>query len=143
MHCPYCSNAETKVLESRLLDDSMRRRRECIKCENRFTTYERAVFSLTVIKKDGRMQSFDLNKVIKSIQQACGKAAAEQVIELARNVQQKVLRKKINPVKTTDIGRLVLQELKKFDKIAYLRFASVYKSIDDPDLLKKEIEGVL
>ena len=89
------------------------------------------------------MQSFDLNKVIKSIQQACGKAAAEQVIELARNVQQKVLRKKINPVKTTDIGRLVLQELKKFDKIAYLRFASVYKSIDDPDLLKKEIEGVL
>lgn len=139
MLCPYCNN-DTKVLESRLTDDAMRRRRECFTCANRFTTYEKAVFNLTVVKKDGRVQPFDIQKVSCSIQRALGKVNEETIKIVTRKVEQKVLRKKVNSIKTTSIGRLVLQELKKTDKIAYLRFATVHKSIEDPKMLEKELQ---
>lgn len=139
MYCLYCDNAETKVLESRILDDSMRRRRECLACSNRFTTYEKASFSLSVQKKDERIQPFEIQKIVNSFVKACGKVEDDVAQSLARKVQQKVLRKKTNPITSTIIGKYVLQELKKFDKIAYLRFASIYKNIDDPKLLEKEI----
>ena len=139
MFCPFCSNEETRVLESRLLENSVRRRRECEQCTTRFTTYEQAVFHVTVVKKDGREQAFDGQKIWRSIEKACAKADPEVVQALSKKVEQKVLAKKMNPIPTTEIGRLVLLELRKFDKMAYMRFASIHKSIDDPQLLKKEI----
>lgn len=139
MHCQLCSHEDTKVLESRLLDNSVRRRRECLKCRHRFTTYEKAVLSLSVLKKDGSLEPFELPKIVLSIQKACSKTNQETIQALSRKAEQKILQKKINPLKSTEIGRIVLQELKKFDKMAYLRFASVHNRIDDPKKLEKEL----
>ncbi len=140
MHCPFCAHQETKVLESRLAEESLRRRRECLKCENRFTTYEKAVFHFTVIKKDGREQPFNLEKIKNSVMRACGKAEEQPVLAITRRIEQKILAKKQNPIKTTTIGKIVLQELKRFDKMAYVRFATIHKSIADTRLLEKELE---
>ena len=140
MHCQFCTHRETKVLESRVLDDSIRRRRECLKCTNRFTTYEKAIFKLTVLKKDGREEPFNIQKLTASIQKACGKTDAETIRLIAKRAEQKILKKKNKPIKTTDIGRYVLTELKRFDKIAYLRFTSIYKEIEDPKVFEKELK---
>jgi len=143
MLCPFCSHEETKVLESRIQDRSVRRRRECLSCAIRFTTHETFEFQLTVIKKDGREEPFNLSKLKSSIEKACNKINEEQLLSLTRSVEQKILSKKSSTIKTTEIGKLVLQELKKFDKIAYLRYTSVYKSIEDPVLLKKEVNAIV
>ncbi|PIN76802.1 transcriptional regulator NrdR [Candidatus Woesearchaeota archaeon CG10_big_fil_rev_8_21_14_0_10_36_11] len=143
MFCPFCSHEDTKVLESRVLDSSMRRRRECAKCKNRFTTYEKAEFQLTVLKKDGRIQPFDSQKIAHSIQRALGKVDSTIVNTISLKVERSVLKKKINPVKTVYIGKCVLDELKKIDKIAYLRFASVHKDIEDPKMFEKELQTIV
>tara|TARA_Y100000310_G_scaffold35122_1_gene33233 strand:- start:312 stop:743 length:432 start_codon:yes stop_codon:yes gene_type:complete len=140
MYCPFCTNEDTKVLESRILEDSLRRRRECLKCSNRFTTYERAIFNLTVLKKDGKEEPFNVQKLTQSIQKACGKTEEETIKLLAKRVEKKILRRKSKPIKTTDIGRYVLSELRRFDKIAYLRFTSIHKEIEDPKVLEKELK---
>ncbi len=139
MHCPYCSHADTKVLESRLVQESLRRRRECENCSNRFTTYERAVFRVSVLKKDGREEPFQFEKIKISMLKACSKADEADIEGLAKRVEQKILLRHHNPVKTTEIGKLVLRELRKFDKMAYLRFASIHKAIEDPKMLEKEL----
>ena len=139
MLCPFCSHSETKVLERRIADNSLRRRRECFKCGNRFTTYEKAVFNLMVLKKDGREQEFNLQKISDSIDKSVGKVDSSVILQLSKNVERKVLLKKANPIKTIDIARLVMRELKKYDKMAYLRFASVYKEIENINELKKEL----
>ena len=139
MLCPFCSHQDTHVLESRLAERGVRRRRECLKCDTRFTTYEQAVFHLTVLKKDGRTQPFDIQKVSRGIERACGKVEPEIISGLVKRIEQKILTKKLNPMPSREIGKVVLQELKKVDKMAYVRFASIYKSIDDPQLLKKEV----
>ncbi|PIN73205.1 transcriptional regulator NrdR [Candidatus Woesearchaeota archaeon CG10_big_fil_rev_8_21_14_0_10_45_16] len=143
MYCPFCSHEETKVLESRVVEEAMRRRRECLGCANRFTTYEKAYFNLTVQKRDGRIQPFDLQKISASIEKACGKQEDQFIQNLTKKVEQKVLRKKTNPVKSVYIGNAILQELKKSDQIAYLRFASIYKGFEDPHAFKKEIKDLL
>jgi transcriptional repressor NrdR len=143
MFCPFCSNQETKVLESRISDDSLRRRRECLSCNNRFTTYEKAAFQLTVTKKNNKEEPFQLQKVVESIKRACNKIEPETVLALSKKVEQKIIKKKLSSIKTTDIGKIVLTELKKFDKIAYLRFASIHKGIEDPKLLEKEINLIM
>ena len=143
MLCPFCSNQETKVLESRLQDSAVRRRRECLNCDTRFTTYETFLLQLTVIKKDGREEPFNINKIKSSLEKACSKTNSEQILTLTKKVEKKIINKKSNSIKTTEIGRLVLQELRKFDKIAYLRYTSIYKSIEDPLLLKKEINTII
>lgn len=127
-------------MESRLAVEGMRRRRECSECRNRFTTYEKPVFQFLVIKKDGREESFNLEKIKNSLGKACCKAESKEVEELTRKVEQRILLKKKNPLKTSEIGKMVLQELRKFDKIAYVRYATVHKSIDNPMMLKKEIQ---
>ena len=140
MNCPFCAHPGTSVLESRVVDDSMRRRRECEKCENRFTTYEKAVFHFSVIKKDDREEPFAIEKIQNSILKARGKEDDDLAPTLAKKIERKILLKKVNPVKTTEIGKLVLQELKRVDKMAYVRFASIHKAIDDPKMLKKELQ---
>ena len=139
MLCPFCSHEETKVLESRLVDKAVRRRRECLDCSARFTTYEKAIFNFTVIKKDSREQPFQLEKIKNSILRACGKIEEEPLQKLTRTIEQKILAKKTNLIKTTDIGKIVLRELRKFDKIAYLRFATIHKELEDPKLVEKEL----
>ncbi len=141
MQCPYCSS-ETKVLESRTAEDGMRRRRECLQCENRFTTYEKAAFHFYVRKKDGREEPYQLEKLHRSIQRALGKEEGDDSLEMAKKVEQKILLRKKNPIRTTEIGRLVLRELRRQDKMAYVRFASIHKAIEDPRLLRKEIQLV-
>ncbi|MBT4539186.1 transcriptional repressor NrdR [Candidatus Woesearchaeota archaeon] len=142
MDCPYCAHNDTKVLESRLVSEGVRRRRSCGKCENRFTTYEKAFFNLTVLKKDGRMQPFDTKKISESLQRSCIKVDDTKLIEITNLIERKLLAKKINPIKTKEIGKVVLRELKKIDKMAYLRFASIHKSIEDPKLLEKELQTI-
>ena len=143
MHCPYCSHEETKVLESRISEDALRRRRECLECENRFTTYEKAVFQFSVIKKDGREQPFNTEKIKSSVIKALGKAEDGSILALSKKIEQKILSKKKNPIKTTDIGKIVLQELKKVDSMAYVRFATIHKSIEDPQMLRKELQSMV
>ena len=143
MYCPFCSKTNTKVLESRLLNESIRRRRECLNCTNRFTTYEKAKIHFKVIKRDGKEQEFNLNKIEESVSKACGKTPDEILINLTKKIEMKIINKKMNPLRTSEIGKTVLQELKRYDKIAYLRFASVHKEIDDPEILKKEINTII
>lgn len=143
MYCPFCSKTDTKVLESRLLNDSIRRRRECLSCVNRFTTYEKAKIHFKVIKRDGKEQEFDLKKIETSINKACGKIQPEILTNLTRKIEMRILNRKMNPLKTSEIGKTVLQELKRYDKISYLRFASVHKEIDDPKMFKKELNTII
>lgn len=140
MFCPYCSHQETKVLESRLINEAVRRRRECLSCNVRFTTYEKPVFNLTVIKKDGREEPFQSAKIKNSLLKACSKTEPEIIEQLAKKVERKVLSAKASRIKTTLIGKIVLQELKQFDKIAYIRFATVHKKINNPKSLEKELK---
>jgi transcriptional repressor NrdR len=138
MICPFCSE-ETKVLESRLVDNNVRRRRECLQCSNRFTTYEQAVFQLTVQKKNGAIQPFNLTKIASSLEKACNKADPNLLQTACQRIERKLLAKKRKQFTTKEIGKLALLELRKLDKIAYVRFATIHKDIDDPILLKKEL----
>ena len=143
MYCPFCSKTNTKVLESRIFNDSIRRRRECLKCTNRFTTYETAKIHLKVLKRAGHEQEFDITKVEKSVNKACGKISTEVLANLTKKIEMKILNKKTNTIKSAEIGTIVLNELKRFDKMAYLRFASVHKAIEDPKMLKKELNTII
>lgn len=146
MRCPYCGNEETQVLESRISEDgnSFRRRRECSKCKKRFTTYERAERTLLVIKKDGRREPFDREKIKKGILLACHKrpVSAEQIDEIVNEVEQELLKKDSAEIPSKVIGNCVLKRLKKADRVAWLRFASVYLEFSDLSDFEKAIEKV-
>lgn len=141
MHCPFCSHGDTKVVDSRLSDVEVRRRRECEKCSRRFTTYETAELELTVVKKDGRREQFDPEKVRTGIIKACNKRpiTPEQIELVTHKIEQKVRTMGKEEVRSGVIGTTVMKELLKLDKIAYLRFASVCKAFDDPKLFEREI----
>ena len=143
MDCPFCRQGDTKVLESRFSEGAVRRRRECEHCTNRFTTYERTVFSLTVIKKDGREQPFQIEKIAASLRKACSKTDPEKLEKLTREIECKILGKKKTKIPTSDIGKIVMAVLKKFDKMSYVRYASVYKAIHDPKLLERELQTIV
>jgi len=135
MMCPFCKK-DTKVLESRQSDNSLRRRRECLKCSRRFTTYERVESTnVLVVKRSGERQQFNKDKIRYGILRACEKRAIpgdkiERVIDV---VEEKVKKSKKGEITTEQIGKTVLQELKKLDKVAYIRFASVYSDFADPE----------
>jgi transcriptional repressor NrdR len=146
MICPYCQDSETRVLDSRDSVDSVRRRRECMKCERRFTTYEKPeIIDLMVVKKDGRREPFDRSKLVRGIIKACEKLPVETVkIEQVVDEVELELRKKDNvEVSSTDVGELVMSKLKQLDKIAYIRFASVYREFTDVSHFKKELNMLL
>jgi len=142
MICPYCLNDQTKVVDKRDNEGITKRRRECLKCQKRFNTLESVEsVQLRVIKKDGRRESFDREKIKKGIVRACEKRpiGAEIIEKMIANIEDK-LRKMGKEVKTTTIGELVSRELKKVDKVAYIRFASVYREFRDVSDFKKEIK---
>ena len=144
MKCPYCNYLETKVLETRETEEDVtRRRRECLKCTKRFTTYEQIeLVNIMILKKDGRREIFDRQKVIKSIQMATQKRpiSEEEIENIASKIESKIRTSAQREIKTTKIGEMILRQLKKLDQVAYIRFASVYNDFKDIDSFKKELE---
>ena len=137
MNCPYCGSEEFKTLETRdSLENTTRRRKECVGCGKRFTTYEYVeTVELMVQKKNGELQRFDVNKLIRGLQKACEKRpiSMEQINELASRVRQDLMLGGKGEVSSQEIGDLVMKYLKDLDRIAYIRFASVYKKFEEPE----------
>lgn len=145
MQCPYCLRGETKVIDKRDAENITKRRRECLSCGKRFNTQESLErIGLRVIKKDGRREEYDREKVKKGIMKACEKrpVTSNQIDKMIANIEDKIM-KKGKEVKSDMIGELVSKELKKLDKVAYIRFASVYKDFTDISDFKKEIRGLI
>jgi transcriptional repressor NrdR len=143
MKCPYCSSGDSKVIDTREARGRIRRRRECINCQQRFTTYEMVVtLPLTVIKRDRRHQPFESEKLVTGIRKACAKrpVSKEEVEGLAEEVERELYEMGQPEVESALIGKLVLERLRELDDVAYLRFASVHRRFPDVDTLAEEIE---
>jgi transcriptional repressor NrdR len=143
MHCPFCQNEDTRVVDSRELPESVRRRRECGGCGQRFTTYERAEPSLYVIKKDRRREEFDSRKLFEGLRKACVKRpiSTEHLEKIVKDIQSELLKLGKVEVSSEIIGKLAMNQLRALDEVAYVRFASVYREFKDIDSLLEEIEG--
>ncbi len=147
MRCPYCSHVETQVVETRESDegDVVRRRRKCTKCDKRFTTYERAEIALpAIVKRSGARVEFDPAKLRASMTLALRKrqVSIEQVDAAIERIQDKLLASGQREIASTRIGELVMRELKRLDKVAYVRFASVYRSFEDVDEFSRLIKEI-
>jgi transcriptional repressor NrdR len=147
MHCPFCGHDETQVVETRESDegDVIRRRRRCLKCEKRFTTYERIdIVMPAVVKKDGSRVEFDPAKLRASMMLALRKrpVSVEQVDAALERIRDKLLASGAREVPSTRLGELVMRELKRIDKVAYVRFASVYRSFEDVDEFRQLIRDI-
>jgi transcriptional repressor NrdR len=147
MRCPFCSHEETQVSETRESDegDVVRRRRRCLQCEKRFTTYERAEIALpAVVKKDGARVEFDAAKPRASMMLALRKrpVSMEQVDAAMERIQEKLLASGAREVPSAKLGELIMRELKRIDKVAYVRFASVYREFEDVDAFRQLIRDI-
>jgi len=146
MQCPYCHHIETKVTDSRDTGVfTIRRRRECLDCGKRFTTYEYIEMQpLYVVKKDGRREKFDRNKIKNGIQKAIEKrpVSHSQVEEILDKIEEKIRRNGSEEIKSKDIGEYVMDSLKELDHVAYIRFASVYRSFTDVSSFEEEIKNL-
>lgn len=148
MKCPFCAHNEDKVIDSRSSNEgkSVRRRRECEKCKKRFTTYEYIEeVPLMVIKKDGRRESFDRNKIISGIMKACEKrpVSMEKIEAVVDRVEKELQKSFDKEVKAQVVGNLVMEHLHKLDEVAYVRFASVYRQFKDINQFMKELKDLL
>jgi len=144
MKCIYCGFTETRVIDKRTSEqgDISRRRRECLKCEKRFTTYEKAdKADIFVIKKDGVKEPFDQDKLEKSIKSACSKRPVtdEQILDIVEELEIRLTNRNTNHVSTSELGRMVLTRIKKLDLVSYMRFASVFLDFEDLEDFQKEI----
>jgi transcriptional repressor NrdR len=146
MNCPYCGSENLKTLETRdSLENTVRRRKECADCGKRFTTYEYVeTVELMVRKKDGRLERFDLNKVTRGLQKACEKrpVTMEQIHELTEHVRQDLMLSGKDEMSSQEIGDLVMKYLKNLDRIAYIRFASVYRQFEEPEDFSRVLQEV-
>ena len=147
MKCPFCGNLETQVAETRISEeaDFIRRRRQCTACEKRFTTYERPDVSFpAIVKKDGRRIEYKRSKIHGSMNLALRKrpVSTEQVDAAIERIEEKLLSLGLKEVASTRLGELVMRELKKLDKVAYIRFASVYRSFEDIDEFRALVDEV-
>jgi transcriptional repressor NrdR len=148
MRCPYCSSLENKVVDSRLgkEGEAIRRRRECLKCEGRFTTYERVEEMLPlVIKKDGRREPFDRLKILNGLKKACEKrpVGVESLEKTVSDIEKSLQDKGLKEIPSTVIGEEVMERLHKLDEVAYVRFASVYRSFRDINEFMTELKDIL
>ena len=148
MKCPYCGHPESKVIESRPADEnaSIRRRRECLSCARRFTTYETVEsLPIVVIKKDGSRQSFDRQKVLRGMIRACEKrpVALAELERIADEIEQELQNSMEREIRTEVIGEKVMERLRKVDQVAYVRFASVYRQFKDIDTFMAELNKLL
>ncbi|KQC06669.1 MAG: hypothetical protein APR62_07620 [Smithella sp. SDB] len=148
MKCPFCGHTENKVIDSRISKDgkAVRRRRECLGCTKRFTTYEYVEDVLPmVVKKDGRREQFDRQKIINGIKKACEKRpiSMESIDRLVENVEQACQELQTEEISSTLIGEKIMSELKNFDGVAYVRFASVYRQFRDVGEFMSELKDLL
>lgn len=148
MNCPFCGHLEDKVVDSRESreGDSIRRRRQCLSCERRFTTYERIdEVPYMVIKKDGRREKFDRQKVLSGLLKACEKRPVSmgKLAELVNQVEAKVTDSPDREISTTEIGEYLMASLRELDKIAYVRFASVYRDFQDEEAFFEELKALM
>ena len=148
MKCIYCGYPESKVVATRPLDDGSctRRRRECLKCQKRFTTYEKAEQApVIIIKKDGKREAFDISKVKNGIIKACEKrnVSLDVIESMAIEVEKQVYNSVAQEVSTEKIGDMVMEQLKDVDEVAYVRFASVYRSFKDITTFMEELESLV
>ena len=147
MKCPFCGHADTQVVETRMAEDGdfIRRRRQCAHCEKRFTTYERPDVTFpSIVKKDGRRIEYDRAKLLGSMKLALRKrpVSTEQVDAAVERIEEKLLNLGVREIPSSRIGELVMRELKKLDKVAYVRFASVYRSFEDVDEFKTVVDEI-
>ncbi len=147
MKCPFCANLETQVVETRISEDAdfIRRRRQCGACEKRFTTYERPDVSFpAIVKKDGRRIEYKRPKILGSMNLALRKrpVSTEQIDSAIERIEEKLLSLGLKEVPSARLGELVMRELKKLDKVAYVRFASVYRSFEDIDEFRALVDEV-
>ncbi|MCD8239326.1 MAG: transcriptional regulator NrdR [Clostridiales bacterium] len=148
MKCPFCGCTESKVLDTRTLDEAtaIRRRRQCEKCGEKFTTYERVdIIPVVVIKSDNTRETFDRNKILSGIQRACNKrpVSMEQMENMVKEIETVIYNTSGKEVHSDEIGRLVMEKLKDTDEVAYVRFASVYKQFKDIDSFMAELASLL
>ena len=148
MKCPFCGHPESKVIDSRPADEnaSIRRRRECLACGKRFTTYETVEsLPIVVIKKDGSRQSFDRQKVLRGMIRACEKrpVSLAELERIADEIEQELQNSMEREIRTADIGEKVMEKLKKADEVAYVRFASVYRQFKDINTFMSELNKLL
>lgn len=148
MKCPYCASSETEVIETRDSEDleTIRRRRACLKCEKRFTTYERIeTVNLTVIKKDGKREQFDRDKLKNGILRACEKTRVpvEKIEKIVSEVERELRGAESVEVESKKIGQMVANKLKKIDKVAYIRFSSVFRRFVDVEDFEKEVKRLI
>ena len=147
MKCPFCANLETQVVETRISEDAdfIRRRRQCVACEKRFTTYERPDVTFpAIVKKDGRRIEYKRSNIMGSMNLALRKrpVSTEQIDSAIERIEEKLLSLGLREVLSTRLGELVMRELKKLDKVAYIRFASVYRSFEDIDDFRALVDEV-
>lgn len=142
MDCPYCFHKESKVTDKRKSPEGIRRRRECLKCRKRFTTYEKAVREdLSVIKKDGRREKFDREKLERGINKAFEKrpVAKEKIDKMMNEIEEQIRKRGKKEIKTSEMGEIIMKKIKKIDNVAYIRFASVYRDFQDINDFKREM----
>lgn len=147
MKCPFCGSHENRVVDSRPTDegDTIRRRRECLSCQKRFTTYEKVeILPLIVIKKDNSRETFNRDKLMRGISRACEKRpiTADQMHKLADEIETQLSNSLEREVSSQSIGELLMEKLKKLDQVAYVRFASVYRDFSDIDTFLDEIHKI-
>jgi len=143
VNCPYCGHYDSKVIDSREVNDGIRRRRQCLQCDSRFTTYERLQpASLFVIKKDERREEFDREKILAGVRKACEKRPLpdDTVENLVDDIEAGLYQMGKTEIPTKFIGDMVMARLKSLDHIAYIRFASVYRQFEDITMLKEEVD---
>lgn len=148
MKCPYCGYNESKVVDSRSTDDDMniRRRRECLKCGKRYTTYEKIEdIPILVIKRDDSREYFDKSKIVNGIIKSCQKrpVSRSQIEEIADNIEKKLSNDMETEVSYREIGEMIMESLKKIDEVAYVRFASVYRQFKDVNTFLDEIKNLM
>ncbi len=146
MPCPFCGAEDTRVIDTRQVGDAIRRRRECQACRQRFTTYERvARASILVVKRDGRREEFDRHKLYEGLRRACAKRpiSTEALDQVVDQIENRLCNLGQVEVPSRVIGEMVMERLKDLDGVAYVRFASVYRSFADLEDLKREVDGLL
>lgn len=146
MKCPFCASPNSRVVDTRSAESGIRRRRECEDCERRFTTYERvAPLRLMVIKQDGRREPFDREKILGGVQIACGKRPieTEAMEELVSGIESELYHRGSREVSSREIGEMVMQNLRRLDEVAYIRFATIYRHFADVEDLSEEIRSLV
>ena len=147
MKCPYCNSNESSVVDSRDTEENtVRRRRECEKCKKRFTSYERIeLLDLAVVKKDGSREAFDREKIKKGILKACEKrpVSIDDIDKAVEEIDAILRKKETTEISSKEVGELVIKRLQKLDKVAYIRFASIYKEFADVEQFQEEIKKLL